>query len=138
MLKQIHRVLRPGGRLRIATPDMDNFIHFKSGNLTPAELDYIRWSNGAFGDEFERASRDNPCCAINRMFRAWGHQFIYDRPTLAHVLSCTGFRDVTFYEIGQSDVPELQDLETHGLLMGEDFNRVETMIAEAVKPGRGN
>jgi hypothetical protein len=49
-------------------------------------------------------------------------------------LSHIGFRDVTFCEIGQSDVPEFRNIETHGTVVGEEFNLIETMIAEARKP----
>lgn len=133
MLKEIHRVLRPDGRIRIATPDMDNIIHLKAGNLSPAELSYIRWSNTTFGNEFERASPDNPCLAINRMFREWGHQFVYDRATFGAVLSHAGFCDVVFCQIGESEVPEFKNVETHGTIVGPEFNKVETMIAEGLK-----
>jgi hypothetical protein len=38
---------------------------------------------------------------------------------------------VRFWEIGQSGIPEFRNLETHGAYSGEEFNRFETMIAEA-------
>ncbi len=49
MLRELHRVLRPSGRLRIATPDMDNILHLKHDRPDSRELDYIRWSNEEFG-----------------------------------------------------------------------------------------
>jgi predicted SAM-dependent methyltransferase len=131
MLRELHRVLRPGGMLRIATPEMDKIVGLKNGKLDARQENYVRFSNMHFGSEFERAWPQNSCYAINRTFHEWGHQFIYDRATLASVLSHAGFRDVRFCEIGQSSVPEFRNLETHGDYSGEEFNEFETMIAEA-------
>ena len=131
MLRELHRVLRPGGMLRIATPEMDKIVGLKNGKLDDQQENYVRLSNTQFGSEFERSSPQNPCYAINRSFHEWGHQFIYDRSTLASVLSHAGFRDVVFRAIGQSDICEFRNLETHGAYSGEEFNRFETMIAEA-------
>ena len=133
MLKEVHRVLRPKGRIRIATPNMDNILHLKNRQLDGRELAYIRWSNREFGGELERTSPQNPCYAINRMFHAWGHKFIYDRATLAAVLNEAGLRDVRFCEVGKSEVADLTDLERHGIVVGEDFNLIETMVAEALR-----
>jgi SAM-dependent methyltransferase len=131
MLRELHRVLRPEGMVRIATPDMDNIVRLKSDPLNDHQLAYVQWSNQEFGAGMERASPENPCYAINRMFHAWGHQFIYDRTTLASVLAEAGFHDVKFCEIGESARSELCNLEMHGSVVGDDFNRIETMVAEA-------
>ncbi len=131
MLGELHRVLKPGGKLRIATPDMDNILQLKRATPSRLQLDYIQWSNKEFGGGLERTSPQNACYTINRMFHAWGHQFIYDRATLEAVIAGAGFRDVRFCEIGQSEVPELRNLEKHGTVVGEAFNQIETMIAEA-------
>ena len=131
MLRELHRVLRPDGMLRIATPEMDKIVGLKNGKLDAQQVGYVRLSNMQFGSEFERSSPQNSCYAINRTFHEWGHQFIYDRSTLESVLSHVGFRDVRFCEIGESDIPEFRNLETHGAYSGEDFNRFETMVAEA-------
>jgi predicted SAM-dependent methyltransferase len=131
MLRELHRVLKPSGMLRIATPEMDKIVGLKNGGLDARQEDYVRLSNTQFGSEFERSSPQNSCYAINRTFHEWGHQFIYDRATLVSVLSHTGFHDVRFCEIGQSAIAEFRNLETHGDYSGEEFNRFETMIAEA-------
>ena len=131
MLRELHRVMKPGGKLRIATPDMDNILQLKRAAPSNLQLHYIQWSNKEFGDGLERTSPQNACYAMNRMFHAWEHRFIYDRATLASVIAEAGFRDVRFCEIGQSEVPELRNLEKHGTVVGEAFNQIETMIAEA-------
>ena len=129
MLREIHRVLRSGGRVRIATPGMDNLLRVDSGNLTPIQLKWVRSSNGTWEREFDGASPDNPCYAINRLFRGFAHQFIYDRRTIAEVLAHTGFSDMVFCEVGRSTCPEFEGVETHE---GEDY-AFETMIVEARK-----
>jgi predicted SAM-dependent methyltransferase len=136
MLRELHRVLRPGGMLRIATPELDKIVQLKNGKLDARQENYVRLSNMQFGSAFERSWPQNACYAINRTFREWGHKFIYDRSTLAWVLSHTGFSDVRFCEIGQSGIAEFRNLETHGSYSGEEFNQFETMIAEATREAR--
>jgi predicted SAM-dependent methyltransferase len=133
MLREIHRVLRLGGMVRIATPDLDKFLHLKNGTPDSQADSYVRWSNGRFGSEFERARLQNPCYTINREFHEWGHRFLYDRVTLAEVLSHSGFCDVTFCDVNKSAIPEFRNIEVHGTLVGENFAEFETMIAEARK-----
>jgi len=133
LLHEIHRVLRTGGRVRIATPDLDKFLQLKNGTANGEAEHYVRWSNGEFGSEFERARRHNPCYTINREFHEWGHRFLYDRVTLAEVLSHSGFGEVTFCPVNESVIPEFRNLEVHGTLVGESFNEFETMVAEARK-----
>ena len=70
---------------------------------------------------------------INNFFRSWGHQFIYDFKVLCRTLEEAGFKEVSRCEVGESRDPHLQNLESHGRRIGEDFNRLETMAVEALK-----
>lgn len=95
-LRECRRVLKSDGVLRVSTPNLDWVLrtHYRF-DPTPddeAELDCVR---------------------INRAFHGWGHQFLYNRPMLARVLRSVGFESVTFQRYGESDVPEMRDLERH-------------------------
>src|ERR1700722_2061145 len=74
MLSECYRVLKPGGRIRIATPDLDKVFALKAP-LTELERSYIKYQIS----EIEGAIDVQPSFVINRMMRAWGHTFIYDR-----------------------------------------------------------
>jgi predicted SAM-dependent methyltransferase len=131
-LSEMHRTLKHHGKLRIATPDMDKIIALKHPSLSAAEANYIEWSNRA--RSIPQQHYDNACFVINRMFRDYGHKFIYDRRTLSSALEQVGFQVIAFCEPGTSEDPELRDLEHHGEAVGHDNNLVETMVAEAIKP----
>jgi predicted SAM-dependent methyltransferase len=53
------------------------------------------------------------CFSINRAFRAWGHQFLYNLPALTALLQNAGFATVRSYTYGESDTPGLAGLEQH-------------------------
>jgi len=53
------------------------------------------------------------CFAINRAFRGWGHQFLYNETTLRSLLLDAGFGHVVRREYGQSEHQELRGLERH-------------------------
>lgn len=53
------------------------------------------------------------CFALNKAFRGWGHQFLYDATTLIDVLHGAGFARVDFFGYGESTHPELHGLEQH-------------------------
>jgi predicted SAM-dependent methyltransferase len=135
MLTESFRVLRPYGRIRIATPSLDRLIALYSRNKTEFDHRYMKF----ILDEAERLpgqERENGCVFLNYYFRAWGHQFIYDWETLSRAVEAAGFIDVRQYQPGESDMPELRGIEYHGKALGsEEVNLFETMVLEARRPG---
>ncbi|HEX2831387.1 MAG TPA: hypothetical protein VHW00_00140 [Thermoanaerobaculia bacterium] len=89
--------LRDDGVLRLSTPNLDWV-------WTIAYRPHA-WQSSA------EAQRD--CFVANRAFRAWGHQFLYNAQTLTALLRNSGFAEITFHQYGESDRPELRDLERH-------------------------
>ncbi|MFO0872132.1 MAG: methyltransferase domain-containing protein [Pirellulales bacterium] len=131
MLQECFRVLKPGGRIRIATPDLEVLIGLHTPHRSPIQQRYLRWVAHRHLDE----QREHPAFVINNGFRNWGHQFIYDRATLQNALEATGFTDVTICRPGTSADDQLRGLESHGRLVGdEDINQFETMVLEASRP----
>jgi len=53
------------------------------------------------------------CMILKRSFRAWGHQFLYNRQSLAALLRHCGFANAAFCEYGESDRENLRGLERH-------------------------
>lgn len=129
MLRESHRVLKPGGRIRIATPDLETIIGLKNATPGSVEEHYVKWIVDNF---VPHAERDLACYAINQLFRGWGHKFLYDRATLGAVLEKVGFTDVCPYAFGDSADEELSGVEGHGTENGNRLmSEFETMILEA-------
>lgn len=132
MLSESHRVLRPGGRIRVATPDLRALASLLAGDHEEVGSRYASWLRTSY---FPHAHGPDAVFAVNQVMRAWGHQFVYDEPTLQATLEAVGFVDVGPRDFRDSADVELAGLEDHGVADGhEDFTRFETLILEAVRP----
>ncbi len=133
MVSEIYRVLKPGGVVRIATPDLKVFAALCLDGSTDTQKAYIDWAVREYHPDSGLVS---PSIVVNQMFRGWGHQFLYDEETLTKVLSQAGFANMTRCEVGKSRDPQLENLERHWRKIGESNNRFETMVLEAHKPAK--
>lgn len=132
MLRECFRVLKPGGKIRLSTPDLRMITGLCGPEKTAAQNQYVDFI-------VERVMPGVKACkavfVVNNAFRAWGHQFLYDPQTLRHALAGHGFEDLKDYQSGASDDPNLRGLEAHGkTIQNEEINQFETFVVEASKP----
>jgi SAM-dependent methyltransferase len=133
MVDECLRVLRPGGRVRIATPDLAAIVRLYDDPLDEVERHYVDWVMATFRPNIGSGNRR--CYVINHMFKDHKHQFIYDYETLAAVLADAGFVDVSRWKAGESGDPALRGIERHGQAIGDDsVNDFETLVVEAARP----
>lgn len=131
MLGECARILKSGGRLRLATPDLARIIALYTQPKESAQQQYIRWIMDNFRPQ---VGEYNPAQVINQSFHGWRHKFIYDEPTLVQALEAAGFSAATRFEPGHSGDPNLRGIEQHGEFVGSDAAmRYETMVFEAVR-----
>jgi len=122
ILTEIHRVLEPGGRVRLVVPSLE--IHART---------YL-----AARDKTPGSREDGPAREINRVFysghdrmqnlrwRNEGHQFIHDEASLGRLLDAAGFTSVTPAACGQGVDP--------ALVIDRADRAPESLYLEAVKP----
>jgi len=107
LLRECYRVLRPGGVLRVLTPDLSAIVETVYRRRDPRHLAWCVRELAASG----------PCQALNMHLRMNGeHRFLYDEPELAGALAAIGF-SVARVRWNASDHPELAylDLRDFGL-----------------------
>ncbi len=129
MLLEIHRVLSDGGKLRVSTPDFDFFLRMFGEKVSSEVNDFMGWHVGTYTPNLPV----HPLSVMNTMFRLWGHKHLYNQETLSSLLQECGFGHIARFQTGESDDPEFQGLESHGKLVGESHNRMETLVLEATK-----
>jgi predicted SAM-dependent methyltransferase len=130
MLVEACRVLRPGGRVRITTPDLAFLVGLCQPELSPQQRAYVAWSARTF---VRGAGPGDAVAVVNNFVRDWGHQFIYDDATLRDAMARAGFVDIHRRALHDSPDPALQDLENSDR-MPPGFLQLESFTLEGVKP----
>lgn len=136
MVKECFRVLKPGGRLRLATPDLDFLIKLYNDPDKKPHKEYIKWSTNLHLQEISKQYDEDEYSAafvVNNFFRDWDHEVIYNYEGLELVLKKAGFANITRQEVGKSDIQVFGQLEKHGEIIPEEFNEMETVVVEAKK-----
>ncbi len=130
LVGEIFRVSKPGGRIRLATPDLARTCSLAIKDLDTTQQRYIDFINQSFGgDHNNRAS-----FVINNMFFTYSHAFVYDEITLRELLERVGFVDIVRHMPRSSPHPELNQLEKHHLLGHPWVEDFQTLVLEARKP----
>jgi predicted SAM-dependent methyltransferase len=136
LLSEFHRILRPNGVLRLATPDLERLIRFVADrHAADDDASYYVTTTNKVMSAIPDGDEANPVYMINRVVRDWGHQFLYDEPTLTRLLEAAGFRNVVRCAPHESEHPELVAVDRHHEETGERMNRIETLLLEAT-PGK--
>jgi predicted SAM-dependent methyltransferase len=130
MLRECRRILKPGGRMRLATPNLLKLVALFQDARSDEARRYVQdkikvqdWPN-------EPAPE---CFILNLELRNFGHKFVYDPATLRGSLERAGFGDVREYRPGESDDPALRGLERRHKTSVQPVNDYETMVFEAVR-----
>jgi len=159
MMKEIYRVLKPGGKARIATPDIEKIVGLFSPQKQEEQKRYIEWKAnqimGLYSPEPSRLQtyrkewdidyrhvnryypiidEDGVCFIVNNFFHGYGHQYLYDARSLQAIAKEAGFIEITMCRPNESDDEHLRSIESHASLIGEEMNDFETMVLQAIRP----
>jgi len=129
LLRESFRVLKPGGSIRVACPDLRIIVGLYAPEKTEAQKQYIKSSVDASLPHI-RIYKES--FVINNDVRNWGHKFLYDEETLAAALESAGFTEVKRFKPAESNDPNLQNLESHG--PGNEGKYFITLVLQAKRP----
>jgi predicted SAM-dependent methyltransferase len=90
-VRAARQALRDDGILRLTTPNLEYVVRTFDGTPDPLHR----------------------CFDLNRAFRGWGHQFLYNIDALEMLLRRAGFAAIRRFDYGQSDTPALAGIERH-------------------------
>ena len=132
MLAECARILRPGGRIRVSTPDLAVIARLLEAGRGDDEIAarYVHWCAEGFLPD---ANDDRPAPVINQLFHGWGHRFLYDEDTLAGALRSAGFGPPSRHPYGSSDDPELDGIDSHADEDNLEMVAFETLVLEATR-----
>ena len=133
-LGEFLRVLRPGGVLRTATPDLRVLLSLlrETPPLSPFERAYIDLMAGRHWPDEPLADGD-PVYTLNNSVREWGHRFIWDRSSFSALLTDIGFVDLTWCELQESTHPQLRN-RANDVRKPPGMVAFDTMTVEASRP----
>ena len=114
-LAEAHRALGEEGLIRLSTPN----------------LDWV-WATHYGLDAGDEETKRAMAIHLNRAFRGWEHQFLWNRELLAEVLAACGFVDVEWCRYGESRHPIFRGLERHATYV-DSPELPHVVIAEARK-----
>jgi predicted SAM-dependent methyltransferase len=114
-LTEVHRMLRPGGLVRITTPNLAIFVRAYTDPNDP----FYEQHRQALARTRRFQGREVPDrrgWMVNDIFYGWRHRWIYDFEELKHALVAAGFDPATVVEreIGASAVAEVAALDLPG------------------------
>lgn len=102
LMQDFFRVLKQGGVLRIATPDLDDIV-FRY---------FFFWRQQSWFDEYGFGWIKTNAEALNISLREWGHQYMYNGTELKRRLRESGFTKLKRQKLNKSNFQELKNLET--------------------------
>jgi predicted SAM-dependent methyltransferase len=113
LVRECARVLKPGGWLRCATPDLGQYVKLYRGELGDLDEHLVAHA-GATGRE-----RATPADVLNDIMRAHDHLYLYDFAALADLFTSAGLTEVYRAAPQESRCPLLCRRETRLTDVGE-------------------
>lgn len=137
MLKECYRVLRHGGRMRLATPNLHSIMSICPHPDIDAHHRYLNWSFRHFikpklSETIEH--KNFPIYVLNNFMHDWGHQMIHTPESIQAMVISLGFINPETFNPNESNIPEFMAIERHGSEIPEWANTIETFAIEFTKP----
>ena len=125
MLKECYRILKPNGKIRVATPDLKKLVDLFNQDKSDQQREYINSVMQTWRPEIDSNAEG---FVINVVF-GFEHKFIYDQNTLEFALKKAGFTNIKLMNPQKSQFNEFLGVDVH---VG-DYIEFETLVMEAQK-----
>lgn len=119
-LEECHRILKPGGLIRIVIPDFVLSWELK-------DPDWLRVNQGVTQNDGTLKEQ------MKSILFCHGHQGLWTSRLLQCVMEAIGFKDTAIHRAGESNRPELRDLEQHWRSVGKTVAYSESGCVEGVR-----
>lgn len=132
--KEAHRVLAPGGKIRMVTPNLNQFVSLfnepdvehsaKTGHYVARKLESQKnWAR----------TIDPACVLLNNEMHAFGHMFLYTPTLLSNSYRQAGFTEIHQFLAGETSDPTFTTVELRPRGEFKDVNAFEAMAIEATR-----
>jgi SAM-dependent methyltransferase len=129
LLKEAHRVLKPGGAIRVVTPDLMSLARMCVNGPGEAEQRYLD-----FVAKLHGRGSIVPSDALNYIFYEYGHRHIYTVDRLRDAMMAAGFTDIMESRAAHPHREIFIGAEGHPGFMGAENDATEAFALEGVKP----
>ena len=136
MLAECKRVLRKGGVLRIATPNLNFLLQITQGGKDDFLSNYLKWASNAYFPKnlsINMSNLNNEVHFLNHYFHNWGHQFIHNPDSFIKLSNNFQYSLITQVNVHVSSYKCFRNIETHGNVIPSQYNVAETMVFELTK-----
>jgi SAM-dependent methyltransferase len=128
LLAEARRVLRPGGQIRVVTPDLGAMAKMILDPSRSEHRQYLRFVAGFHG----KVEISN-CDATNYLFYSYGHRYIYTVEELAQHVRLAGFDNIVETRAGHPVHDAFHGAEGHPNFMGLENDAFEAFGIEGTK-----
>ena len=128
LIGEVFRVLSPGGKFRIVTPDLGAMIDLYRESIDVRARNYLDFVAGLHG-----VAAISTGDALNIIFYEYGHRHIYDIDELRSMLEDVGFAKIAVGRAGNPFDPMFENTEGHPHFTGFENNAFEAFALEATK-----
>lgn len=134
LLREIKRILKPEGWVRLVTPDMEIWVE-KLYNKDKEFFEiYRNQVIKHFGPSYYLSKLTNPLQMLNIMLFVWGHKWMWNFETLKSELLNLDFENITHQKFLKSNIPNIGEIENilpQSILLSRN---AESIYIEASKP----